>query len=107
MSVFGVKLDQKKWGVMSRKRYTVDQIILRLEEAKMELSQGKTVGHIASKLGIAEQTYYRWRREYGGLKIDQTKRLKELEYENARLKHLVADLSLDKEILKDAASVKF
>ncbi len=73
----------------------------------MELSQGKTVGHIARKLGIAEQTYYRWRREYGGLKVDHAKRLKELEYENTRLKRLVADLSLDKEILKDAASVKF
>lgn len=91
---------------MSRKRYTVEQIIHRLHEAKVELSQGKTVGHVARKLGIAEQTYYRWRRAYGGLKVDQAERLKELERENTRLKRLVADLSLEKDILKESVYVK-
>ncbi len=92
---------------MSARRYTVEQIIHRLQEAKVYLSQGMTIGHVARKLEITEQTYYRWRREYGGMKLDQGERLRQLERENARLKRLVADLSLDKEILKEAASVKF
>ncbi len=88
---------------MGRKRYTVEQIIHKLREAEVELSQEKAVGHVVRKLGITEQTYYRWRREYGGLKIDQSRRLRELKRENARLKRLVAELSLDKAILNEAA----
>ena len=88
---------------MPRKRFTVEQIINNLREAEVLLSQGQRVGEICRRLGIAEQTYYRWRREYGGLKLDQAKRLKELEQENARLKRAVADLTLDKLILKEAA----
>jgi transposase-like protein len=88
---------------MPRKRFTVEQIINHLREAEVLLSQGQRVGEICRRLRIAEQTYYRWRREYGGLKIDQAKRLKELEQENARLKRAVADLTLDKLILKEAA----
>ncbi len=88
---------------MSRKRYTVEQIIHKLREAEVELSRGKKLGQIVRDLGITEQTYYRWRREYEGLKVTQTRRLRELEGENARLKRLVAELSLDKAILKEAA----
>lgn len=88
---------------MPRKRFTVEQIINHLREAEVLLSQGQRVGDICRRFGIAEQTYYRWRREYGGLKVDQAKRLKELEQENARLKRAVADLTLDKLILKEAA----
>ncbi len=80
----------------------MEQIIHKLQEAKVYLSQGMTIGHVARKLGITEQTYYRWRREYGSMKMDQGERLRELERENTRLKRLVADLSLDKEILKEA-----
>ena len=92
---------------MSRKRYTVEQIIHKLREAEVELSRGKKLGQIVRDLGITEQMCYRWRKEYGGLKIDQARRLRELERENARLKRLVAELSLDKEILKEATQVKF
>jgi putative transposase len=77
-----------------------------LREAEVLLNQGSTVIEVARKLGIAEQTYYRWRKEYGGMRIDQAKRLKELEQENGRLKKLVADLSLDNAILKEANRVK-
>jgi len=87
---------------MARKRFSSEQIITMLREAEVLLSQGSTVIQIVRKLGIAEQTYYRWRKEYGGMRIDQAKRLKELELENARLKKLVADLSLDNAILKEA-----
>ena len=89
---------------MSRKRYSTEQIIQKLREAEVELSKGRSVGEVAKKLGITDQTYYRWRKEYGGLKTDQAKRLKELERENARLKNVVADLTLDKAILKEAAN---
>jgi len=88
---------------MSRKRFSVEQIINHLREAEVLLSQGKTVGEICRRIGISEQSYYRWRREYGGLKVDQARRLKELEAENGRLKRAVADLTLDKLILKEAA----
>ena len=88
---------------MPRKRFTVEQIINHLREAEVLLAQGQRVGEICRRFGIAEQTFYRWRREYGGLKVDQAKRLKELEQENARLKRAVADLTLDKLILKEAA----
>ncbi len=82
-------------------RHTPEQIIVKLHEAEVLLSQGRTVGEAARQLGVAEQTYYRWRKEYGGMRIDQAKRLKELEQENVRLKKLVADLSLDNAILKE------
>jgi len=88
---------------MPRKRFTVEQIINHLREAEVLLSQGQRVGDVCRRFGIAEQTFYRWRREYGGLKLDQAKRLKELEQENARLKRAVADLTPDKLILKEAA----
>ena len=75
---------------MARKRYTAEQIIGKLREAEVALAQGESVAKVARRLGVAEQTYYRWRREYGGLRLDQAKRFKELEQENARLKRLVA-----------------
>jgi putative transposase len=87
---------------MGRKQFSSEQIITKLREAEVLLSQGSTVGEVSRKLGIAEQTYYRWRKVYGGMRVDQAKRLKELEQENARLKKLVADLLLDNAILKEA-----
>jgi putative transposase len=87
---------------MSRKRYTPEQIIGMLREAEVALSRGEKIGTICRGLGISEQSYYRWRREYGGLKVDQARRLKELERENRRLRQAVSDLTLDKLILKEA-----
>ncbi len=87
---------------MKRKRFTVERIIGMLREAEVHLSQGKSVKLVSRELGIAEQTYYRWRKEYGGMKVSQARRLKELEQENARLKRTVADLTLDKLILREA-----
>jgi putative transposase len=92
---------------MGRKRFTAEQIINMLREAEVLLNQGSTVGEVCRKLNISEQTYYRWRKDYGGMRVDQAKRLKELEKENARLKKLVADLSLDNDILKEAARGNF
>ena len=89
---------------MGRKRFRPEQIIVKLREAEIIESKGLTQVEAAKKLGIAEQTLIRWRKEYGGLRVDQARRFKELEKENIRLKRLVADLSLDKAILKDAAS---
>ena len=89
---------------MGRKRFNPEQIIVKLREAEVIESKGLTQVEAAKKLGIAEQTLIRWRKEYGGLRVDQARRFKELEKENIRLKRLVADLSLDKAILKDAAS---
>jgi len=86
---------------MSRKRFTAEQIITMLREAEVLLSQGGQVADVWRKLGISEQSYYRWRKEYGGMRVDQARRLKELEQENTRLKKLVADLSLDNAILKE------
>jgi putative transposase len=91
-----------KEGRMSRKRFMVEQIIGLLREAEVKLSQGKQVGQICREMGITEQTYYRWRKEYGGMKTAQVKRLKDLERENGRLKEAVAELTLDKQILKEA-----
>ena len=88
---------------MAKKRFSVEQIIGHLREAEVLLSQGKTVGEICRRIGVSEQSYYRWRREYGGLKVDQVRRLRELEAENGRLKRAVADLTLDKLILREAA----
>ena len=87
---------------MSRKRYTPEQIIGLLREAEVALSQGRSVGQICRTLGVSEQSYYRWRKEYGGLRTDQARRLKELEKENGRLRKAVSDLTLDKLILKEA-----
>ncbi len=92
---------------MGRKIYTAEQIIGLLREAEALQGQGMTIGDVSRKLGISEQTYYRWRKEYGGLRVDQAKRLKELEKENGRLKKLVADLSLDNDILKEAVRGNF
>ena len=92
---------------MARKLFKPEQIINKLREAEVILSQGATVGEASRKIGITEQTYYRWRREYGGMRIEQAKRLKELEKENGRLKKLVADLSLDNSILREAARGNF
>ena len=86
---------------MSRKRYTPEQIIGMLREAEVSLSQGQTIGQVCRTLGVSEQSYYRWRKEYGGLKIDQAKRLKDLVKENGRLRRAVSDLTLDKLILKE------
>ena len=88
---------------MSRKRFSVEQIINHLREAEVLVSQGQTVGEICRRIGVSEQSYYRWRCEYDGLKADQARRLKNLEQENARLKRAVADLTLDKLILREAA----
>lgn len=88
---------------MVRKGYTPEQIINKLREAEVLLSQGATIAVSSKKIGVSDHTYYRWRKEYGGLRVDQACRLKELEQENSRLKHLVADLSLDNVILKEAA----
>jgi len=87
---------------MAKKRYTSEQIIHKLREAEVELAGGKNVPVVCRKLGISEQTYYRWRKQYGGMRTHEAKRLKELERENARLKKLVAELHLDKAILEEA-----
>jgi putative transposase len=93
---------------MSRKkRHTPEQIISKLREAEVKIAKGAAVPLACKDIGVTEQTYYRWRREYGGLKVDQAKRLKELEKENARLKRLLADAELDKAILREAASGKY
>ena len=92
---------------MGRKRDTPEQIITALREAEVGLARGKSVKLISRELGITEQTYYRWRREYGGMKVSQARRLKELERENGRLKRAVADLTLDKLIVEEAAEGNF
>ena len=91
---------------MSKKHATPEQIIAKLREAEVLIAQGKTVAQAAKQVGATENTYYRWRREYDELKVDQAKRLKELEKENGRLKRLLADAELDKAILREAASGK-
>ena len=92
---------------MARKRYTTEQIIGLLREAEVRLSQGQTIGTVCRSVGVSEQSYYRWRREYGGLKLDQAKRLKDLDRENDRLKRAVSELTLDKLILKEALEGKY
>jgi len=89
-----------------RKVFSAEQIIMKLREAEVLLGQEKSIQEICRNLEISEQTYYRWRKEYGGLDVTQARRLKELEKENTRLKHLVADLSLDNAILKEVLSKK-
>jgi putative transposase len=92
---------------MARKRYSAEEIVNKLRQAEVELSKGSTVAQACKQIGVTDQTYYKWRREYGGLKTDQAKRFKQLEQENARLKKLVADLSLDKAMLQDVARGNF
>ena len=92
---------------MPKKRPTAERIIGMLRQAEVELAQGRTVGEICRGLGVSEASFYRWRAEYGGLKVDQARRLKDLERENARLKRAVAELTLDKLILKEAAEGNF
>jgi len=92
---------------MARRRHTAEQIVNKLREAEVLIAQGQTIEQVARQLEINAQTYYRWRKEYGGLKTDQAKKLKSLESENSRLKQLVADLSLDKAMLQEVARGNF
>ncbi len=92
---------------MAKKRHTAEQIISKLREAEVLMAKGMQMPQVCRKLGVTEQTYYRWRKEYGGVRTDQVKRLKELEKENGRLKKVVADLTLDNAILKEAAYPNF
>ena len=92
---------------MARKRYSAAQVTGHLRQAEILISEGKTIGEAARQLSISEQTYYRWRREYGGMEVDQARRLKELDLENQRLKRLVADQALDLSILKETARGNF
>ncbi|GJM25768.1 MAG: transposase [Phycisphaerae bacterium] len=92
---------------MGRIRYSTEQIIHKLREAEVLIAQGKTISQACKQIGVTDQTYYRWRKEYGGLKTDQAKRLKELERENTRLKRLLVDAELDKAILREAANPNF
>jgi transposase-like protein len=92
---------------MAKKRHTGEQIISKLREAEILLAKGTKMPQVCRKIGITEQTYYRWRKEYGGVRTDQVKRFKEVEKENVRLKKIVADLTLDNAILKEAAYPNF
>ena len=92
---------------MPKKRYNAEEIIHKLREADVLLGQGNTVSQVCKQIGVTDQTYYRWRKDYGGMRVDQAKRLKELETENARLKRAVADLTVDKLILKEVAEGKY
>jgi putative transposase len=92
---------------MPNQRYKAEQIVNLLRKIEVEIANGKTTVQASREVGITEQTYYRWRKEYGGLKLDQAKRLKELEKENNRLKRLVAELSLEKQVLRDVAQGNF
>ena len=92
---------------MRGKRLPAEQIVNKLRQAEVLLAQGQTVTQLSKTLGITDQTYYRWRKEYGGVKTDQAKRLKDLERENARLKKLLAEAELDKAILREAASPNY
>ena len=92
---------------MVRRNCTPEQIINKLREAEVHINQGVSISEASRRIGVTEQTYYRWRKEYGGLRIEQAKRLKSLEKENAQLKKLVANLSLDNAILKEAAEGNF
>ena len=92
---------------MPRKKHTPDEVINKLREAEVALAQGSTVAEASRQIGVTEQTFYRWRSEYGGLRVDQVKRLKQLESENTRLKRAIADLTLDNQILKEASEGNF
>lgn len=91
---------------MAKKTFSAEDIINKLREAEVLISQGKTVAEVCKAIGVTDQTYYRWKKEYGGMRTDQARRLKELERENGRLRKVVADLSLDIEILKEANALK-
>ena len=88
---------------MGKQRHTAEQIISKLREAEVLQASGKSIEEVMRQLGISDATYYKWRKEYGGLRVDQAKRLKELEVENSRLRKVVSDLSIDNAILKEAA----
>jgi len=90
--------------MMASKRHTPEQIINKLRQAEVEIANGATIAQVCKKIGVTDQTYYRWRAEYGGMRVDQAKRLRELERENAQLKKVVADQALDISILREAAS---
>jgi transposase-like protein len=92
---------------MGKKRHTAEEIITKLREAEVLLAKGQSIGEACRQLAISEQTYYKWRKEYGGLHVDQAKRLKQLEQENGRLKRVVADLTLDNAILKEVSRGNF
>ncbi len=92
---------------MARRKHTAEEIFHKLREAEIALSQGRTVKEVCKQIEVTEQTYYRWRKEYGGLRTDQAKRLRELERENAQLKKVVANQALDNSILREAASGNF
>ena len=92
---------------MGRRRHTPEQIITALRDAEVGLANGKTAAMVSRELGISEQTYYRWRKEFGGMKVDQARRLKDLEQENTHLKRAVANLTVDKLILEEAAKGNF
>jgi putative transposase len=90
--------------VMAKRRYSAEQIVTLLRQIEVAMGQGKSVQMACREAGISEQSFYRWRKEYGGLQVEQAKRMKDLEKENSRLKRLVADLSLEKQVLADIAS---
>lgn len=92
---------------MPKQRYTTEEIIHKLREADVMIGQGKTISETCKQLGVTDQTYFRWRKSHGGLRVDQAKRMRELEAENARLKKAVAELTVDKIILKEVAEGKF
>ena len=92
---------------MPTKRHTPEQVINKLREAEVAMAQGSTVGEASRQIGVTQQTFYRWGNEYGGLRIDQVKRLKQLESENTRLKRAIADLTLDNQILKEVSEGNF
>ena len=92
---------------MKGKKYSAEQIVAKLREAEVLLAKGLALGEVCRQLEITDVTYYRWRKEYGGLRVDQAKRLKEIEAENARLRKVIADLTIDNAILKEAARGNF
>ena len=102
-----LELGRRKGGDMARKKHTPEQVIKKLREAEVALAEGGTVAEAARRIGVTEQTFYRWRSEYGGLRLDQARRLKRLELENSRLKRAVADLTLDNQILREASEGNF
>lgn len=97
----------KREKVIKRQRFSAEQIVNKLRQAEVLFAQGQTVAQVSKTLGVTEQTYYRWRKEYGGVKADQARRFKDLERENARLKRLLAEAELDKAILREAANPNF
>ncbi len=92
---------------MARRRHSAEQVINKLRQAEVAMAEGCTVAEVSRRIGVTQQTFYRWRAEYGGLRIDQARRLKQLQAENTRLKRAVADLTLDNQILREAAEGNF